>query len=82
MAGTQVAQGCPGYRGKGETVRFTEKRGKSGPSSGKSSLHQLPSLPQDHWNRDLPTRSVPAPTGLGLRQPRGAPPRWDRHAQR
>lgn len=24
-AGTQVAQGWPGYRGKGETVRFTEE---------------------------------------------------------
>ena len=47
-----------------------------------SPLHQLPSSPQDHGNRDWPVQSVPVSIGLGLGQPHGVPLKQDRHAQR
>ena len=47
-----------------------------------SPLHQLPSSPQDHGNRDWPVRTVPVSIGLGLGQPHGVPLKQDRDAQR
>ena len=58
------------------------KGGRYGPNSGKSCLHQLPSSPQDHWNRDLLVRSVPVPTGLQLCQPQSVSLKQDWYAQR
>ena len=74
--------GWAGYRRKSETVQVCRGREEDMVEIMESPLHQLPSSPQDHQNRDWPVRPVPVFTGLGLGQPHGVPLKQDRHAQR